>query len=271
MLVAASSSFKANTTPFNSEQTIFKKTLLIFLINSYIPMVLKKKKIIRLTKSASNDIPAIYRSAGPTVNFPVPQSKQNEPSSAEPEWGLGYIKRAPSATANLWVNNALCFLLWASEVASLITIKISTQNITALWVMQAFGTFPHAPRTRSVPWLCGTQPSERDAEVMPTAALMCHWSQAEWLISKTSMAAKSGLHPACLIRLRQNRCQLPSRLEAFGSCHLMRAGTPGERSVDLQLVSAGRVNVCPLPYKPKQIWKTEGKKKKRAWNSPLHF
>lgn len=128
--------------------------------------------------------------------------------------------------------------------------------------MQAFSTFPHAPRTRSVPRLCGTQPSERDTEVMPTAALMCHWSKAEWLISKTSMAAKSGLHPVCLIRLRRNRCQLPSRREAFGSCHLMRAGTSGEGSVDLQLVSAGRVNKCPLPYKPKQVWKTQGKKKK---------
>ena len=101
-----------------------------FLINSYIPMVWKKK-IIRLTKSASNDTLDIYKSTGPTTNFPVPQSNQNEPSSTDWKQALSYIECTPTAATNLWINNALNFLLWASEAAPSTTIKVNTHNIRA--------------------------------------------------------------------------------------------------------------------------------------------
>lgn len=81
MLVAASSSFKANTTPFNSEQTIFKKPLPSFFLNQLIHTNGLKKKIIRLTKSASNDTLDVYKSTGPTISFLMPQSNQNKPRS----------------------------------------------------------------------------------------------------------------------------------------------------------------------------------------------
>lgn len=74
------------------------------------------------------------------------------------------------------------------------------------------------------------------------------------------MAAESALHPVCLIRLPWRRCQLPSRREAFRSCHLMHAGMSGKRKVDLQLVSAGWANQCPLTGKRAEI-KTDFKKK----------
>lgn len=132
MLVAASSSFKANTTPFNTEQTIFKKPLPFFLFCHHLIHTngLGKKKIIRLTKSASSDTLDIYRSAEPTINFLMSQSNQNKPTSTDGKQGLSYTKCTQVATRNLWINNPLNFLLWAS-VATLITIKVNTRNTTA--------------------------------------------------------------------------------------------------------------------------------------------
>lgn len=73
----------------------------------------------------------IYKSTGPTINFLMPQSNQNKPRSTDWKQGLSYIECTQVATTNLRINDALNFLLWASEVAPLITIKDNTQNIKA--------------------------------------------------------------------------------------------------------------------------------------------
>lgn len=149
MLVAASSSFKANTTPFNSEQTIFKKPLPFFFLNQLIHTNGLKKKIIRLTKSASNDTLDVYKSTGPTISFLMPQSNQNKPRSTNWKQSLSYTKCTQVATTNLWITNVLNFLLQASAVAPLITSKVNTQNI------RAFGLCKPSLRCHPL-WRCTT-------------------------------------------------------------------------------------------------------------------
>lgn len=135
--------------PLIQNRLYLRSLCLFFFFNKLIHTNGLKKKIIRLTKSASNDTLDVYKSTGPTISFLMPQSNQNKPRSTNWKQSLSYIKCTQVATTNLRITNVLNFLLRASAVAPLITSKVNTRNI------RAFGLCKPSLRCHPL-WRCTT-------------------------------------------------------------------------------------------------------------------
>lgn len=152
----------------------------------------------------------------------MPQSNPNKPRRTNWKQGLSYMTCTQVTTTNPWINNALNFLLWASKLSPLITIKGNTQNITAL----SYASFPYVPTHSKdvwhslivLPWTSrGKHESytNRSVNVPPVKGRVTHF----WHFNGYENWSASCQPNKALVK------QMPASLKtwSFRSCHLMCA------------------------------------------------